>query len=329
MTLWIGTYAAKGGRGLYRLGVGDGALTLGPPDDRIANASFAAWSPDGRTAYFVDEREDGCVSAWLHADGEWHPRGEASSGGALPCYLSVHPEGSWLAVANYGDGAVALARLDPASGELLGVADTRRQQGRGPNRDRQDGPHAHCALFDSAGEWLYHVDLGLDRVFRYPLRDGRLGDGEIAFAAPPGTGPRHLAWHPDGRHALLLCELSAELMLLEIRVDRLTMRDKVATSAARKPENLGGHLAIGQDGTVRVTNRGANTLAEFTIERDRLRRGRERPTGAASPRHFVELEGGFLLAHEKDGTVRLLPGGQGSVASVEVPGAAFVLAGGE
>ena len=326
MSVWVGTYREKGGRGLYPLDPAGRALSLGAPEPKIANASYAAWSPDRRTAYFVDEQDEGTISAWRRGGDRWLPVGESSSGGALPCYLSLHPSGAWLAVANYGDGTVALVRLDPASGALLEIADTRRQAGRGPDSERQDGPHAHCALFDPTEEWLYHVDLGLDRVFRYALGEDGLGAAEVAFEARPGSGPRHLAWHPDGRHALLICELSAELVLLEVAPGGLTALDTVETSDGANPDNLGGHLAVCATGRVLVTNRGDDTLVEFAVQRGRLRRVAARPTGGASPRHFARVPAGILVAHEESGTVSLL-GDDGSMTSVAVPGAAFVFVG--
>jgi 6-phosphogluconolactonase len=321
--LWVGTYGAQGGGGLYPLTVRGAALELGAPEPRIANASFGAWSADSRTAYFVDEQDAGRIAAWRRQGGAWQPVGSIESGGALPCHLSLAPDGRQLAVANYGDGAVALIELDPESGAPVRIADVVRQSGRGPDIKRQDGPHAHCALFDADGGRLYHVDLGLDRVFVYAVEEGKLADCRVAFAAPPGNGPRHLALHPDGKHALLLSELSAELRLQARDGDGFACIGCVGTAPEPSSNNLGGHLALSGD-EVLVTNRGHDSVVAF----DRLGLDRQgwHYTGGASPRHVVPLGHRLLVAHEKGGSVSLVDLDRPeTLITVAVPGAAFII----
>jgi len=206
---WVGTYQAKGGHGLCPLELAESGLGLGPPAAQVANASYGTWSPRTRTAYFVDEQEQGRLGAWSLREGQWQRRGSCETGGALPCYVALDPAKSYLAVANYGTGSLALIAVDGDSGEIRGLADLAQHSGRGPNQERQEGPHVHCTMFDEDGAAIYTVDLGLDRVLRYPLADGRLGEGEIAFEAPPGSGPRHLLLHPDLRAAAHLARRSS------------------------------------------------------------------------------------------------------------------------
>ena len=329
--LWIGTYEAKGGQGLYPLDPLNGAMNLGAPRPRIANASFGVWSPSTRTAYFVDEQDEGRVAAWARVEGIWEERGTQSTGGALPCYLSLHPGRGLIAAANYGDGSVALIEVDRATGRVGGLVDVARVSGKGVDPDRQDGPHAHCVLFDEPGQFLFHVDLGLDRVFRHRVEGGRLRDMEVAFEAPPGSGPRHLAFHPDGRHALLLTELSGELILLERTSSGLEAVHTVKTLPEPHDDNLGGHLEIGVDGRVFVTNRGHDSLVAFNVVGNRLERSGWVRTGEASPRHFRLSDGGVLVAHEEGGAVSRVPrprpgmNGEGPTQLVPVPGAVFIL----
>ena len=329
--LWVGTYEAKGGEGLYPLEQRDGILSIGNPEPRIANASYGAWSPQTRTVYFVDEREAGRVTSWGRLDQEWQERGAQSTGGSAPCYLGLHPDLSLLAVANYGDGSVGLLRLDRGSGRIEELSDIARPRGRGVDPERQDGPHAHCVLFDEPGDYLFHVDLGLDRIWRHRVEDGRLRDMEVAFEAPPGSGPRHLMLHPDRRHALLLSELSGELMLLARRETDFELMHSIRTSPEPAEDNLGGHLAIGPGGLILVTNRGHDSLATFAIGAGRLEaRGWVR-TGAASPRHFHARDTTVLVAHEEGETIAVVPlpdaelEGPGPSRSVAVPGAAFII----
>jgi 6-phosphogluconolactonase len=331
MGFWIGTYSRKGGKGLYPLFGKNDELELGEPEPRIANASFAVWCPRTHVAYFVDEQEAGRVVAYRRQAGQWLEAGATGSGGSLPCYVSLAHDRSCLAVANYGDGSIGLIRLDPQSGAIRELEDVTRQSGRGPNPERQDGPHAHCAVFSEDDRLLYHVDLGLDLVFSYTVQEGKLGDCQVVFAAPAGSGPRHLLLHPDRRHALLLTELSAELLLLERGPAGFTCLQSVPTSPEPSaPGNLGGHLALAEDGTILITNRGHDSVVAFALERGRLTRKGWSHTGGSSPRHFHADAGTILVAHEESGSVSAVaaPGSRSGVmarTSVSLPGAAFIV----
>lgn len=329
--LWIGTYAAKGGAGLYPVERSDGALRLGDPERGIANASFGVWCAATRTAYFVDEREAGRVAAWRRDGGRWLAIGAAETGGALPCYVSLSPDRRRLAAANYGDGSVALIGVDAETGQPGKIIDIVRHAGQGKDPERQEGPHAHCAVFNEDGRRLYHVDLGLDRVFVYEIAEGRIERRETALVAPEGSGPRHLAFHPDGAHALLLCELSAELLLLRRGSDGLSVIHALpAAPGGGGSDNLGGHLAIAADGSILVTNRGHDSLAAFVITGGRLERRGWTHTGGKSPRHFHAEGGHVLVAHEESGSISWLtrPSAEddpGPCQTAPVPGAAFIV----
>jgi len=255
--------------------------------------------------------------------------GDVESGGSAPCYLSLSPDATRLAAANYGDGTLALIDLDPVTGAVKAICDRFQPQGRGADPDRQDGPHAHCALFAEDGRAIYYVDLGLDRVFRHRLDDQGIADTQIAFEAPAGYGPRHLLFHPDGAHALLLCELAAELLLLRRDGLGFQLIEAVPTAPERsEAKNLGGHLAIDAAGAVWVSNRGHNSLVEFRLENDRLVRQRWFATGSASPRHFLFDGSTVLIAHEEgENVTRLDLSGrtEASRQAVAVPGAAFLI----
>jgi 6-phosphogluconolactonase len=324
MGLWVGSYQAKGGEGLYPLRREEGRLVAGAAEPRIENGSFAVWSDRHRLAYIVDEQEDGRIGAWRH-DGAWHRVAEVPSGGAMPCYLALSADHRWLACANYGDGTVTVFRLDPQSGGPVEIAGRHQPTGHGPDPERQDGPHAHCVLFGADDGELFHVDLGLDRVFRHRLEEGRIVGTDIAFAAPPGSGPRHLLFHPDG-YALLICELVARLLLLRREGDGFTCLHAVPTAPEEaSKDNLGGHLAIDADGIILVTNRGHDSLARFGLRDDRLEMLSWQPTGGASPRHLLPGDE-ILVAHEEGGGVTSLTRGAGHARPVsDIPSAPFIL----
>ena len=329
--LHIGTYADSGGRGLVPVSLGeDGALTPGEPFAGAANASFAV--AGNGLVYAVDEGEEGALNV-LRREGErWTRLARVPSGGAAPCYVALSPDGRRLALANYESGSVVLYSLG-SDGLPLGPPALFRNEGKGANAERQEGPHAHCVRFAADGSALYLVDLGADRVLRLPLLAEGFGAAEVAWTAPAGSGPRHMLFHPDGRRAVLLSELAAALTLLEFGPLGLETRQTVRTAPEGfAGENLGGHLALNPAGTrVYASNRGHDSLAVFALDGD-LELLQHVPSGGAHPRHFALLRetGQLVAAHEKDGCVasfdlqadgRLRPTGH----RVHVPGACFVL----
>ena len=280
-----------------------GALTRsGTVAARTPSPSFLARHPVLDVLYAVNELADGTVSAWSVApDGELTGLAVQPTGGGHPCHLAVTADGRHLVAANYGSGSVAVFPLDGAGvpGER---SDLVQHAGSGPVADRQEGPHAHMVAPDRDGPGLLAVDLGADRVFRYRLDpvSGRLTGGEPALVAAPGTGPRHVARHPDGT-LYLAAELAGTLT--GYRPDRATgalaAGDPVATSDGSAPV-YPSELVVGRDGRfVYVANRGPDTVAVFA---DGVRVA-EVPTGGTWPRHLALIGDHLYVANERSHSV--------------------------
>ncbi|CAM5302973.1 hypothetical protein GCM10010329_61070 [Streptomyces spiroverticillatus] len=206
---FIGSFTSAGGRGVVTAAVDPktGALTALGATDAVADPSYLALSADGRLLYAVSETEEGAAAAFDLADALPRPLGEpVPVGGSSPTHLAL--AAGHLVTANYGSGSVTVLPLrtdgtpDAASGVL-------HHRGSGPDTDRQQGPHAHQVLPDPSGRWVLSVDLGTDSV-----RVCALGTGTGALtvhaeaALRPGTGPRHLAFHPTGAYAYVVNELT-------------------------------------------------------------------------------------------------------------------------
>ena len=149
------------------------------------------------------------------------------TGGVEPCHASVSADGSQLLVANYcddragaPDNGLTVFPILP-DGALGAASFSTRQTGSGPDAIRQLRAHAHCALPSPDGRWTYVADLGLDKILAYPADStGDIVDGYLVAAAlPPGTGPRHFRFSPDGKHLLLVNELIASVMGFSIEPD--------------------------------------------------------------------------------------------------------------
>ena len=210
VTVYVGTYTDGTSRGIYRLTFDPAGGTLTEPvlAAETKNPSFLALHPSGRFLYAVGEvssfegARTGAVSAFAidAKTGDLTLLNQQPSEGAGPCHLVVDQAGRNVLVANYGGGTVAVLPVD-ADGRLKPASSVRAHEGSGPTKGRQEKPHAHGIYLDAAERFAFSPDLGADRVFVYRF-DAAKGTLEPHGAAPldPGSGPRHLAFHPDGRH---------------------------------------------------------------------------------------------------------------------------------
>ncbi|MFH7340130.1 lactonase family protein [Streptomyces sp. KHY 26] len=309
--LYLGTYtSAPGG------GTGIGLASYDPESGRITGAgtltgvpdpSYLAVHPDGRTLYAVDERQDGGVTAVRL--GDRRVLGTRSTGGAGPCHLSVHPSGRWLLSANYGSGSVAVHPIG-ASGALGERTDlvTHTAPGPGPG---QEGPHAHQFRTAPDGRHLLAVDLGTDTVHTYRLDATRGMLTEVGQAhTRPGAGPRHLTFHPGGRHAYLANEVDDTVVVCayDPATGLLTVGEPQSTGATGDVTNFPAQVLVTANGRYAfLANRGHNSLARYAIEAGgaRLRLLGTVPVRGDFPRQIAFSPDGRLLfaANQRSGTV--------------------------
>ena len=218
VTVYVGTYTDGTSRGIYRfsLDLASGKATLPVLAAEAKNPSFLALHPSGRFLYAVSEVDElggaktGAVLAFAidAKTGDLTLLNQQASEGTGPCHLVVDQTGRHVLVANYGGGTIAVLPID-AGGRLGPASSVRVHEGSGPNQGRQQKPHAHGIYLDAAERFAFSPDLGADRVFSYRF-DAAKGTLEPHAAAPiePGSGPRHLAFHPSGRFAYVITELA-------------------------------------------------------------------------------------------------------------------------
>ncbi len=273
--LYVGSYTFESPVGISVFDASDsqGRLVRLSGVEGIEHPSFLASHPNGRVLYAVSETssaEGGAVVAFRvdSADGSLTMIDRVSSGGAAPCYVSVDADGGYLYVANYVGGSIAVYALasDGSFGDLVA---TRLHHGSGPSA-RQEGPHPHCVLPGRNGHSVYAADLGADRVVRY-VQDRQFHEGEIApvddVVFDPGSGPRHLAFHPEQPVVFLVCELDSSIVVLG--VDEATGRlTRLGTSPTLPDDFVGSSVAaevrVHPNGRhVYVSNRGHDSIAVF------------------------------------------------------------------
>jgi len=152
---------------------------------------------------------------------------QEASGGTAPCYVSIDSAGRNALVANYGSGSVAALPIG-LDGRLARASSVIQHHGTSVDPQRQEGPHAHCIILDGAGRRAYAADLGLDKVliYRFNREAGKLDPNEPPFASvAPGSGPRHLAFTPDGRYLYVISEMKSTVtgtVIARMRSERKT-----------------------------------------------------------------------------------------------------------
>ncbi|SBT46549.1 lactonase family protein [Micromonospora auratinigra] len=310
----IGGYTAEmGGRAdgivAARRDPVSGALSVLGTVAVTRSPSFLVRHPSLPLLYAVNELSDeGELSAFRVApDGDLDPVGVRPTGGAEPCHLAVAPDGRHLFVANYGGGSVAVFPLD-AEGRPGERSDLVRHEGHGADPERQDRAHCHMVSPDPAGGPLLAVDLGTDSVYRYDLdaASGRLVPRAPRLRTPAGTGPRHLARHPDGRRCWLVGELDGTVTGYEVTADGTLHQRARVDASGRAGHVQPSEVAVGPDGRfLYVGNRGVGTVAVFALAGETPELVAEVDTGGEWPRHFA-LAGGYLyVADERADMIRI------------------------
>ncbi|NUT33351.1 MAG: lactonase family protein [Hamadaea sp.] len=323
MLIYVGAYTPEGGGvRCFQQDPHSGALTETHSPAPASDPSFLAWGQDGAYLYAVGETAGGLASFARAEDGLLTPLNQEWTGGSSPCHLAVDPTGRFVVTANYGDGTVSVHPVE-ADGSLGPRRDLVAHAGKGPDPERQEGPHAHQIAYLPGGDTFLVTDLGTDTVHEYTLSPDGAVQPLRAFPAEAGSGPRHVAFHPAGL-VFVAGELDSSVMIYRRTADGLERVGRVAATAQEPPvRNYPSHIECSSDGRfVYVGNRGANAITVLAVHGDELRPVADVPSGGEWPRHFA-IAGDFLyVANQDSGTVAALP----LDPATGVPGEARVVA---
>jgi len=287
MHLIIGTYTEQlphvDGKadGILAARFDPGSGRIGPVTSLAAarNPSYLAVSASGDNVYAVNETVDfedqpgGGITAYARdrRTGDLTRLNARATVGKSPCHVALDRTGRFALTANYGvdEGSVTVYRIEP-DGRLGDITDHVKLTGSGPNPVRQAESHAHMIASDPVTGDILVPNLGSDTVLVYTLdRDGRLAPKAAAtVAAVPGAGPRHLAFHPDGRHLFIVNELDSTVSALRREDDHFVVTDRVPTwPAGAGGQNLAGAIRVTPSGRhVLVSNRGHDSLAVLRFD---------------------------------------------------------------
>jgi 6-phosphogluconolactonase len=281
------------GRGihLFRVDRATGAMTAAGIHQSGTSPSCLALNAAGTRLYSANETDrvgddkEGTVSALAvdPSDGHLTLLNTVRSGGAGPTYVSLHPSGRFVLVANYFGGSVAVLPIRPDGG-LGDPTDIKKDAGPiGPTRatnappggfavSGHDRTHAHMIQADPSGRFVLHVDLGLDRIFvwRFDEPTGVLTPNEPhAVPLPPGDGPRHFHFHPNGRWFYSIQEEGSTIVLFDYdaATGRLAPRQTISTlPLGFAGSNFCSEILVSADGRfVYAGNRLHDSIGIFSV----------------------------------------------------------------
>ncbi len=282
----------------------------------IINPSFLIIHPNKKWLFAVNETEgdaqnpNGNISAFRIVP-ETHKLeliNKVSSQGTSPCHISFDKTGTFLMVANYGNGTTAMFPIKK-DGALAEASFVDQHIGHGPAPE-QNCAHAHCIIPSADNRFAYCNDLGNDQIITYKidLTNKKLISSGENFTALPGSGPRHLALHPNNRWAYSINELKGtiDVLLVNPKTGKLTSKQLISTIKKGKTgKPASAEIAISPNGHfLYVSNRAANNdIAIFKINNKtgKLTLVAHQSTMGQTPRFFTfDPTGNFLLVANQD-----------------------------
>ncbi len=317
LPVYFGTYTGgnNSSKGIYRsmLDLGTGKLSNPALAAETRNPSFIEIHPDGNFLYAVSEAgRAGNVSAYeIDRDtGDLKLLNQQPSGGAGPCHISIDHEGKNVLVANYGSGSASVIPIK-SSGRLGKPTGFAQHAGSSVNPRRQKEPHAHSINLSPDDRFAFVADLGIDKIMIYKLDTEK---GTIVKNNPPfarvksGAGPRHFAFHPNGKYAYVINELDYTVTAFAYKPASGTLTN--IQSITTLPSGFDGSNSCAE---VRVhpsgkflygSNRGHDSIVVYRIEpaKGTLTFVEHETADIKTPRNFnIDPTGKFCLVANQGG----------------------------
>jgi 6-phosphogluconolactonase len=314
--VYVGTYTTKTeSKGIYayEFDSATGKLTPKGVAAETPDPSWVAVHPSGKFLYAANEAgKASTVSAFAidAKNGKLTILNQLPSLGEDPCYLSFDKTGKYVLVANYSSGTIAVFPI-LADGRLGEHTAMLKDQGAtGPNKERQEGPHAHWIEVSSDNRFAFVADLGLDAIlsYRFDASKGSLTPNKPFFLRPltAGAGPRHATFSPGGGHFYVLSEINSTVTVFAYAPDHGVfgyLGGVPMLPAGFEGRNDAAEIAIHQSGKwLFASNRGHDSIAVFSIDpaNGKLTAAGGFPAGGREPRHFaIDPSGKYLLAENQ------------------------------
>ena len=303
-TLFVGSYtdaSSKIGLRAYTFDESSVRLSLISETEQL-NASYLCKHPTKDTLYSVTEGagKDAGVMAYGLDKGQLQYLNEQPAHGDGPCHVTTDPAGRVLAIANYGSGSLALYPI-LENGQLAEASCTIQHEGKGQHPTRQTQAHAHQVIFNASGNKLFVCDLGINKVMMYDLDPSTLtlSPGDPAFASlHDGAGPRHMLFHTNGQDVFVLNELDSSLSHFSYASGKLELIETLSTlqqpfDGETYPSAIRMHPELN---CIYSSNRGHESIAQFSFNNGRLKLEHLRSTEGNWPRDFCfDSSGKYLV----------------------------------
>lgn len=318
--VFVGSYNSdKNKEGIYvfQLNTVTGNLKKITSVKNIVNPSYLTVAPNGKYIFACTETRTpnaGSVSSF-----EFKPKNKTltfinsqKSGGENPVYLSVHKNGKWLVNANYTQGSVSVYPIT-SEGKINPIAQNFSYSEGSINKERQESSHVHSAVFSPNYDFVFLPDLGADKIrsYRFDSTEKQpLSENQYPFTpATLGSGPRHFTFHPDGKFAYNVEEITGTISVYKYANGKLDAIQRINAHSDEYKEGFSsGDIHISPDGSfLYASNRGEeNNIAIFSIENNgTLKTVGYQSTFGKTPRIFViDSTGKFLIvANQTSGNV--------------------------
>ncbi|GIM30226.1 hypothetical protein CPJCM30710_28920 [Clostridium polyendosporum] len=305
LTAYVGTYTNGKSEGIYSFSLD---TTSGNIDEvklaaKLENPTYLSINKNNQYLYSVIKvGEAGGVAAFSinNLTKSLELLNYQVSDGKPPCHVSLDSKNNYVFSANYHKGNVEVFLINK-DGSINAASSTITHEGSGPNKARQEKAHVHYVDLTPDEKYLCTVDLGIDKLVIYKLNNGtllKLND----LSLKPESGPRHMDFHPNGRFAYIITELSSEVIALEYSPSECNFKELqyISTLPDRyNNENLGGAIHISPDGRyLYASNRGHDSIAVFSIDNlsGKLKLISHNSTEGLYPRDFsIDPTGKFLV----------------------------------
>jgi 6-phosphogluconolactonase len=312
--LFVGTYTSGKSKGIYVYDFN--AANADAKQISVAeakNPSYLTIAPGGNYIYSVNENsgQEGDVSAFSFnkKNGELHFINKEKSGGQDPCFISVNSSRKWAIVANYTGGSLSALPIK-TDGSLAPVSELIQHTGTGPNKARQEKAHVHSTFLTPDEHFVFTADLGTDKLTIYKFNPNSTkplaGIKDSVVNVLPGSGPRHLAFHPTNPYVYVIEELTGTVDAFKNNNGKFTHLQRISSVPKDfKGDDGSADIHVSPNGKfLYASNRGdANTIVVYSID---SATGKLQVKGFQSvlgkhPRNFIIEPGGkFLLVANRD-----------------------------
>lgn len=309
-TAYIGTYTKAESKGIYRLIVDTttGEVKTNQLAGEMNNPTYLKISNDEKFIFSIakDNDKGGVASFSIQEDGSLTFINQVLGAGSPPCYLDISEDNKRLVSANYHLGTI-LSYPVSEDGTIQTETSVVQHEGSSVHAERQEKPHAHFAGYSPDGKYVLTCDLGTDHVTTYSIQNGELKEVSD-LVVTPGSGPRHLTFHPNKKWVYIMTELTAEVIAAEYHAETGSLT--TFQTIASLPEdftgaNTGSAIHVSPNGKfLYVSNRGHDSIVSFAIDSTSgtLTKLETTPVEGVGPRDFDLTSTGDILLVANENT---------------------------